>query len=850
MIHLKRMIYRKWNTLFFALVFLLLFTALPYGFYQSWNASLQMAEGVETIERGSYDILLRPAVSSLGAEANLNTLDESFISNMNEFSFDEEAWESIELDSVDPFAEVKANEIFEEIEELVSLPSPKRGGGFTFEEWQQLANDSRIEIAAPIATFGFVEAVPQELMLPLPQTEGNYRYQIQVYTTDGVYDYVLAKEEQIYLEGVPVGEQFYQLPNHSHLLVAVDPISEQKMTGIDLSPLLESHDGMPILQRNQWTTPLILRIEVEAFAEEELVSVINHQVLEVDLTQKLSPFSGGKLILQEDGSLVRNESNQTYFLPEQFLNLNQVEYKVPRFGVEPSPRYMGNLSVEQIASEEVPIYRHRNQMEYIGEPRPPLEMVTVGSFNPDEYTPPTLTAAPLGIYDFPKVMTEGGTQVIPTAIPGSFIAQAASGITNLEAASQVKGEHFIDAIRIRVAGITNFDEQARRQINDLALELANEGHDVTIVAGSAWTYQTLEVDGLGNVELPWIIVGAVPGMARNFDILTFTTISLFTVFMLIWLAVRLKSENSLLSEESDILWQMGWTQGQLRRHELKSQQLFIILLNVASWGFLYLMELPLAIYLINIGLLGASLGVPYVMNLKARLRLWQKPFKAGQAVRYYWQYYLPIIALLWVSYQVISIITASQYRVFLNFNASGMGQSLITPVNSLMIFLLVLAYLMTVIAVFESITVILRERRDEFVLYYLLGWKPKTIYFHLVKESVQWLFHPLLSAASVAVILSLLLSFIVGGTVVFLIVASLVVGCLYFVTEKKIQWNFTTWNWAVLLSALCTVIVLGLVYSPALVLPTILISLFTLSSLSLLILLTIYLCFKKFYKSL
>src|SRR5689334_22871782 len=99
------------------------------------------------------------------------------------------------------------------------------------------------------------------------------------------------------------------------------------------------------------------------------------------------------------------------------------------------------------------------------------------------------------------------------------------------------------------------------------------------------------------------------------------------------------------------------------------------------------------------------------MNFKYKIRFWRKPFKAGQAVQYYWEYYMPIIVLLWVSYQVITIITASQFRILINFNATEVGQSLLTPVNSLMIFLLVLAYLMTVIAIFESITVILRERK-------------------------------------------------------------------------------------------------------------------------------------------
>ena len=882
MVYFKRLFFRKWNTLFFALVFILLFTVLPYGFQQSWEANQQLMEVIEDIDRGSYDILIRPTHGGLGIEGILSTLDDSYALNEGENSFSWEEWERIELDPVpDPLPE-GLEAVFEEEEEL--MPEPQRGLGFTMEEWQRFVNDPRIELAAPIASIGFMDGLPQTLSLPTPKTNNNYRYRIHFYTTDGVNEYLLDSHYQFFLgsalESSKASEINVQLPETSHFLVAVDPVSEELMTGIDLSDLLESPqqeagaEGIPIkiLQRDRLTTPLTVRIEIEEFDLdevylEEIASVDGLEnaelleqfqkfpatattLIEANLIEALSPFSGDKIELQEDGRLVTHENETPQFLPDNFHIMNQVEFKSPHTGEDPTPMHSGNLSVLQIANEEVPIFRRRTLMEYIGEPRPPFYIASVGRFNPDGYEKSTLTAAPLGLYSIPNVSTVlYGESVIPTARMGSFIAQAASGMTTLEVAQQIKGEHFIDAIRIRVAGITVYNAEARQKIHDLATELQDQWYSVTIVTGSALTEQILEVEGIGNVRVPWINIGSVPGMARNFDVLTFTTLTLFTVFMLIWLTSRLKAENSLLAEEGEILAHIGWTTKEIRAHELKSQQIFLLILNVLSLVLLTILEAPVITYLISIALLLCSLAIPYLIHSKYKIRLWSKPFKAGMAVNYYWKYYLPIIILLWISYQVIAIITASQYRIFSNFTATDIGQLLLNPVSSLMTFLLILAYSMTVIAVFESNSVILKERKDEFILYQLMGWSPRTIYFYLVKESVQWLLHPLLSASAIAIIISLLLSFQFAGTWVVTILALIILGCFQTMTEKKINWNLTTWNWAILSSFLLVSVVLGTFYSPTIVVPTILISLMTLISIGLLILITLYVSFKKFYKT-
>jgi len=387
----------------------------------------------------------------------------------------------------------------------------------------------------------------------------------------------------------------------------------------------------------------------------------------------------------------------------------------------------------------------------------------IESFDASQVEEYSLTGAPLGIYSIPDVRTEAKEVLIPSARAGSFISQTASGVTTLETIESIRGPYFIDAIRLKVAADGGYTPESRELINELTRDLRNMQYDVSIVAGSALERETMYVEDIGYVSQPLVKIGVLASLVQDFNVNTFTTISLFSIFALTWIFSRLKAEKALLQEEREILAHIGWTEQQLKSHDLISQQIFLVLLNVVSLGGLWLLEAPGLNYLISLGLLLFALMLLYLLHGNFRLKIWSKPFQAGQVVTYYWEYYQPLIILLWISYQVIAILTTSQYRVITNFNETTIGQTLISPVNSLMLLLLLLAYIMTIMATFESLVVILQERKDELILYQLVGRKRRTIYFHLVKEAVQWLLHPLLSAAAVATIISILLSFILGN---------------------------------------------------------------------------------------
>jgi putative ABC transport system permease protein len=475
----------------------------------------------------------------------------------------------------------------------------------------------------------------------------------------------------------------------------------------------------------------------------------------------------------------------------------------------------------------------------------PFIFSEVNSFDPESIKESSLTAAPLGIYQLPNVFTENGQRILPTAMPGSLVTQVASGITTLEAIEMAKGPDFINAIRIKVAGIQEYNDKSRREIYEVGQWIQKLGScAVQIVAGSGVNRQTLNVEGIGNVTVPWVQIGTVGRLTRDFDRTTFSNIILFTAFALIWLDSRLRAENALLQEESEILAHIGWTEKQIKSHELKSQQYFLIGLNGLTQVGLFFLKVPWPIYLLSLGFLVVSLAIPYLHQSKFSFSLKFKTFKADKAVTHYWKFYQPIIILMWISYEVISLLTTSQYRSGLYFGTSSLGTEAISPVNQLMLILLVLAYVMTVVAIFESMSVILRERRDEFHLYQLVGWRQRDIYLHLVRESLNWMLKPFVSAMLVGITFAFLLGFIFAGWLVIVIISFSVLMVLNYFRKKEMALN---WEFIFVTSAVT--LLLGMYYSPELVPSTLVVNLLTLLGTCGLIFATIYFSLRKFYRA-
>lgn len=137
-----------------------------------------------------------------------------------------------------------------------------------------------------------------------------------------------------------------------------------------------------------------------------------------------------------------------------------------------------------------------------------------------------LTYAPLGAYDPPDttlVADASGAPLspqpmTPTLNPAGLLDVPPLAIADLSAADGLRGPAPIDAIRVRVGGLTDFGPDAISTVERVASAIAALGLDVDIVAGSspqpvavyvpAYDTSTDAPSDLGWVEQHWTTLGA------------------------------------------------------------------------------------------------------------------------------------------------------------------------------------------------------------------------------------------------------------------------------------------------------------------------------------------------------
>mgnify|MGYP001375892940 CR=1 FL=1 len=249
----KRIINRKLVPITTLLAFISIYTLTPIGLDQSKSATAIIQDSIEEHGRGSYDILVRPASSRTPIEQKQGIVEENYIGDSK--------------------------------------------GGISIKEWEEIKNDPDIEFAAPVASLGYFRGKQFSIKLPILDTPTLFTYQF--FTSDGKSKYPLGSKASImYFEYVNDGmiqyikdSNFHEpsigsamsflMPENYSLLVAIDPESESKLTGINFSDLnkeikleeepllqgiMESYNNPPIikvLQRKDLNIPIFLELNVE-----------------------------------------------------------------------------------------------------------------------------------------------------------------------------------------------------------------------------------------------------------------------------------------------------------------------------------------------------------------------------------------------------------------------------------------------------------------------------------------------------------------------------------------------------------------------------------------------------------
>ena len=215
----------------------------------------------------------------------------------------------------------------------------------------------------------------------------------------------------------------------------------------------------------------------------------------------------------------------------------------------------------------------------------PFVFAPVGAFDLGTLDLPTdpISYAPLGAYDQPDttvIANPSGSPVSPqpmspTLNPAGLLDVPPLAIADLNAAEALRGNAPIDAIRVRVAGLTNFNSDATAKVERVASAIASLGLDVDIVAGSspqsvdiyvpAYRTESSPPSDLGWVEQHWTTLGAANRVVAALSDTNMWLLLLATVAVMVVIVGVQLVDATTRTREIAVLGAVGWSRGQVVR---------------------------------------------------------------------------------------------------------------------------------------------------------------------------------------------------------------------------------------------------------------------------------------------
>ncbi|SDL89548.1 FtsX-like permease family protein [Sediminibacillus halophilus] len=754
---LKRIVNRKLVSISIMLAFICLYVCLPLGREYAKESQLTVENTIADEAMGAYDILVRPAKARTDVEQALNMVEENYIGDSK--------------------------------------------GGISIGEWEEIKADPSIDVAAPVSSIGYFTGAQYSIELPnLPEPT---RLSFQFYTTDGLNNYPLDDRKTItyfeetnpgliqYIKHYKDDQQqvsnalMFMMPPSYYMLAGIDPDSEQALTGIDFSQLTqqekeeedtfllenmqESNPDMrvlPVLQRDKLQVPLYLSLQTETLdietkealdqlglSEQEWLMqangspnwqeftknlleepAVNTKKVDIDLSSFQSPFEGEALRLDNQFKPHKAERYTGDMDTSVYFTASKIDYQ----GIKDQ-----SLSVRIVKDDKPPAYKEIEQhgvSAYASESGPiPFVVDQVGTFTPDLEKESKLAASPLGIYTDKEIKTAEGKPVQATTVPGSFVPALASGVTTMEAAEYIKGEQPIDAIRLRVAGITSYNQEAQEKINDVATNLLEKGYEVDIVAGSSFKEMEINAEGIGSVFTPWTTLGVAGQLTDSWNFLTLLTTGLFLIFAIVWLAARLTFEAHTMDNENELLRQIGWNRKFILLRNCMEQYILTTLAYILSLLILYSLGTSTVSFLISTGLwLLSLLLILFLMSRKNKGKQRIQGYNSLAGLRYYKRFIIPAMSVIIVAVVLLSIQLAAFGDSIYENQLTSLGAYVTDQAMWFQLAILATTFALAIIGVNECINTLISERHSEFHMYKMIGWTKGHILRHFSKETFTW----------------------------------------------------------------------------------------------------------------
>ncbi|SDZ69151.1 putative ABC transport system permease protein, partial [Evansella caseinilytica] len=373
-----------------------------------------------------------------------------------------------------------------------------------------------------------------------------------------------------------------------------------------------------------------------------------------------------------------------------------------------------------------------------------------------------LAAAPLGIYGLQKTHLKDDPEksIHPTSIPGSFLSTPAHGLISLEWAEELKGEAPIDAIRVRVAGIDGYDEQASAKIKALAAEFEADGFTVDIVAGASHQSLTMDVEGLGTVVQPWTTLGAADTILHSWNLVRIVLVILFTLVCLIYTLSRLIYLQKARQPEEEQLRQFGWGEReivQLRRQEWRrligypfAISLLVLLAYASYTGIWELLAYSGMLLVVLLVLVFVSIFVTEKQAPHRTIPAVKGPLPFQNAW-YYRNIVLAAILQLAITTFISVFLTLFLQQEQARTTLTNLGIYVHGEMEWYYVILLALLYTLTALTVVETLAELWKKREKEISLLKQIGWGTSKLSLFYLKEVAVWNGISVVGAALVAI---------------------------------------------------------------------------------------------------
>lgn len=472
--------------------------------------------------------------------------------------------------------------------------------GISRRQWEQIAAIPGVDVAAPIASLGWMRRDDVGISIDLGRLRPGATYHVQTVAKIGEQDasaaegYVVAADrpgEAPFVLGVDAGSadgalsvQAGFLPSSWGLVVGIDPPSEDQLVGL-AGEVDGSYLGRgvgsgydPIFRREAVVVPVLttrtarypgtlsvsvtelppdagelLRVAVDdrldearltgAYPDlEETLRIAAAAVsgtpekavldAEAPLSELIAPLADtpvqvsaqGLIRPSPDGGLRSAVGRNALLVP----GTTGYAADGDRFRLEPTGSWSEDLQ-PRLDALQPPEFRVSESTfggdDSIFRPlevtAPPAFLVElVGSYDLAAMSASNLAAnyVPLGTYeDVPRRLVRDAAGnptdlVLPVSQnPGGLNPLAPVGLTNLEAVEALRGARFIDAVRVRVAGIDGYSEVGIQKLEDIAQAIVDRtGLHVDVVAGASPRDILVDVPGVGTMLERWTTLGTAP----------------------------------------------------------------------------------------------------------------------------------------------------------------------------------------------------------------------------------------------------------------------------------------------------------------------------------------------------